>query len=176
MIQDGKLTTPLLYISGYLEMHRGEYYDRLQKVRESGDVDCWLQFFLTAVTHSAQDAIIRAGQLVELRESYLNEVKGSRSRIGELVDLILTNPFLTVARVQRALQLSPPGARRLIRDAQSRGWMEEVGVWGRGGRTYWVANPVFRIIEAPVSYIPEPDAAEDETPLTTVSESGPDSG
>ena len=34
LINERRLTSPLLYISGYLETHRREYYDRLEAVRE----------------------------------------------------------------------------------------------------------------------------------------------
>ena len=38
LLSEGRLSRPLLYLSGYLEAHRDEYYARLQGVRERGDV------------------------------------------------------------------------------------------------------------------------------------------
>jgi Fic family protein len=150
--QEGRLTTPLLYLSGYLESHRREYYERLQSVRERGEIQQWLQFFLTAVQRQAEDGVERAGRLVRVRESYLTEAARSRSRVGELVPLLLANPFVTVRRVESALRVTNQGARNLIRDAESRGWLETVEVRGRGRRQYWLARQVFDIIEAPPLY------------------------
>ncbi|MGH3545329.1 MAG: Fic family protein [Mycobacteriales bacterium] len=149
---EGRLTTPLLYLSGYLELHRREYYERLQAVRERGEVQQWLQFFLTAVQRQAVDGVGRASKLVELRERYLVNAARSRSRIGELIRLLFANPFVTVAGVGRALHLTTQGARNLVREVQRRGWLRELEVRGRGGRAYWVADEVFRIIEAPPDY------------------------
>jgi Fic family protein len=149
---EGRLTTPLLYLSGYLEGHRQEYYERLQAVRERGEIQQWLQFFLTAVRRQAEDGVDRAGRLVRQREVYLAEAARSRSRIGELVGLLFANPFVTVRRVERALQITNQGARNLIRDAEGRGWLQQAGVRGRGRRTYWVAQQIFDIIEAPPVY------------------------
>jgi Fic family protein len=158
LINERRLTMPLLYISGYLETHRREYYDRLEAVREEGDIQSYLQFFLTAVSRSAEDAVVRAGKLVELRENYINAASGARSRVGSLIDLIFTNPFLTVARVQKALNVSDQGARNLLADAEGREWIREYGSFGRGGRRYWLAQKIFDIVDAPVTYGEAEDA------------------
>ena len=148
LIQEKRLTTPLLYLSGYLENHRREYYDRLQAVRERGEIQQWLQFFLTAVRRQADDAVSRASKLVEVRDRYGREAAKSRSRVGELIDLLFRNPFVTVARVERALGMTNQGARNLIRDAARRGWLVEIGTGGRGGRTYWIADEIWHIRES----------------------------
>lgn len=152
LLEEGRLTTPLLYLSGYLEANRQEYYNRLQLVREQGQIQEWLQFFLTAVARSSEDAVARAGQLVSLREAYLDEAVKSRSNLPGLVDVIFRNPYVNVGRVERALGLTNQGARNLVREAARRGWLSEVGASGRGGKMYWVAQDLNKIIEAPVAY------------------------
>jgi Fic family protein len=153
LIEEKRLSAPLLYISGYLETRRREYYDRLEAVRETGAIEAYLQFFFTAVTKAADDAVQRSAQLIELRERYITEAAGARSRVGSIVDLIFTNPFLTVGRVERALGLTNQGARNLILNAEQRGWLTNIATRGRGGRHYWVAEQIFEIIDAPVSYL-----------------------
>lgn len=149
LIQKGLLPAPLLYISAYLEEHRREYYDRLQAVRERGEVEEWIQFFLTAVTVQANDAVQRAERLFELREHYRTELAGSRSRASEVVDLLFENPFLTARTVSTRLGVTNQGAINLIRSLQERGWVQEVGTFGRGGRVYWVGMAIYNIIETP---------------------------
>jgi len=152
LMEEGRLGTPLLYLSGYLERHRREYYSRLQDVREQGNIQEWLQFFLTAVRRSSDDAVQRAERLVGLRETYIAEAAQSRSNLPALVELMFTNPFLTVSRVERRTGLTNQGARNLIKVAAHRGWLEEVGTIGRGGRMYWVARDLYEIIDAPAEY------------------------
>ncbi|MGQ0629811.1 MAG: Fic family protein [Sporichthyaceae bacterium] len=147
LIERRKLDTPVLYLSGYLEAHRREYYERLQAVRERGEIQQWLQFFLTAVEHQAKDGIDRVGALVELRERYLLESVSARSRLPLLVDLMFGNPFLTAARVQRATSVTPQGARNLLREAERRGWLTALARRGPAGRTYWCATAVLDILE-----------------------------
>jgi Fic family protein len=144
--QEGRLTTPLLYLSGYLEAHRREYYERLQAVRERGEVQQWLLFFLTAIKRQAEDGMDRAGKLIDLRETYVHQSTKSRSRVGELVPLMFANPFTTVVRVQDSLGITNQGARRLIQDTEARGWLRPITT--RGRRQYWVAHDIFQILEA----------------------------
>ena len=149
LIHRRTLPAPLLYISSYLEEHRREYYERLQAVRERGEIQEWLQFFLTAVAVQADDAVARAEDLHDLREGYRSELAGSRSRAVEVVDLLFVNPFVTVRRVANALEITTQGAANLIRQLADRGWLNLIGQTGRGGRNVWVAEAVLRAVSDP---------------------------
>lgn len=146
LVQRQILPQPLLYLSAYFEQHRGAYYDHLQAVRERGSMQEWLQFFLTAVAVQARDAIERAERLADLREHYRLELASSRSRASEVVDLMMANPFITVRQVQERLGVTQPGALNLLRGIEGRGWLQDLGTLGRGGRTYWVAPEVLSVI------------------------------
>jgi Fic family protein len=143
------LPAPLLYVSAYLEEHRREYYDRLQAVRERGEINEWIQFFLTAVTVQSADAVGRAEALFELRENYRSQLAGTRSRAIEVVDLLFENPFVTARLAADRLGITNQGALNLIRALEGRGWLSEIGSIGRGGRVYWYATDVFRILDQP---------------------------
>jgi Fic family protein len=52
----GVLHKPLLYLSCYFKKHRQEYYDRLNMVRETGNYEQWLDFFLKGVEDIAGSA------------------------------------------------------------------------------------------------------------------------
>jgi Fic family protein len=147
LLQGGALTQPLLYVSPYMEERRREYYERLQLVRERGDIQGWLQFFLTAVEFQATDAQRRAFALVDLREKYRQELKAVKSRAVEVMELMFANPVLTVRRVERSLKVTNQGARNLIESLQARGWLDRLSPIGSSGRLYWVATEVYRIIE-----------------------------
>lgn len=143
------LPAPLLYISSYLEGHRREYYERLQAIRERGEIQEWLQFFFTAVAVQAEDAIARAEHLHDLRERYRGELAGSRSRAVELVDHLFVNPVITVRGAANHLGITPQGAANLIRQLETQGWLRRLGAIGRGGRHYWLAEEVFAAVQDP---------------------------
>ncbi len=77
LLDKGRLPAPLLYISSYFDQRKGEYYDRLQFVRERGEIREWLDFFLTGVAVQAADAVDRAEMLSDLRERYRLALQGT---------------------------------------------------------------------------------------------------
>jgi Fic family protein len=152
LMERGRLPMPLLYLSNYFESYRQTYYDRLQAVREVGDIDGWLLFFLDAVKSQANDAVARSQALVAIRESYLSDAIQTRSSLPALVELITRTPVVTVKSVQAATGLTNQGSRALIHSAESRDWLQSIGTRGRGGREFWVAPRVLDVMEAPMSY------------------------
>lgn len=146
LTQRGRLPQPLLYVSSYFEANRHEYYQLLQGVRERGEWQAWIQFFLRAVAVQALDAVARAEELADLRETYRSALAGGRSRAPEVVDLLMGNPVLTTARLRNALGVSNQGAFNLLRSLEKRGWIVELGHVGRGGRSLWVASEVMNIL------------------------------
>ncbi|HJS93756.1 MAG TPA: Fic/DOC family N-terminal domain-containing protein [Solirubrobacteraceae bacterium] len=149
LIHRGALPAPLLYLSSYLEEHRREYYERLQAVRERGEVQEWLQFFLTAVAVQSEDAIARAEHLHDLRETYRAALAGSRSRAVEVVDLLFGNPVVSSRRVSQNLGLTTQGALNLIHQLEERGWLERMRATGRGGLNFWIAPQIFSAVSDP---------------------------
>lgn len=152
LMERQRLPLPLLYLSNYFETHREEYYERLQSVREQADIDGWLSFFLAAVRAQADDAVARSRRLISIRESYHGEAIKERSSLPRLVDIIVRNPFVTVKSVESELGITNQGARNLIKNAESRGWLRSLGTHGRGGRERWYSPAIFEVIELPMDY------------------------
>jgi Fic family protein len=146
LMDRGRLPGPLLYLSSYFDQRKQEYYDRLQLLRERGEVMEWLQLFLTGVRVQAADAVDRAEELSDLREGYRARLRGNRSRAGEVVDLLFANPVLTVRYVQDRLGISQPGASNLLRLLVDRGVLREVGE-GTGTRHKWFADGVLAVLD-----------------------------
>ncbi len=122
LLQENRITAPLLYLSAYLEQHRTTYYERLQAVRERGAVQEWLEFFLTAVSTQATDAVARAEELIDLREDFRYRLRGKRSRAAEVVDLLFANPVMTARIVVDRLGVTTQGATLLLKQ------LVEVGI------------------------------------------------
>ncbi len=152
LIERGQLPAPLLYVSSYFERRKGEYYDRLQSVRERGEIREWLIFFLDAIAVQATDAVVRSEQLSDLREQYRLALAGSRSRAHEVVDLLLTHPILTVRYVQNQLSVSQPGAHKLLHQLTDAGILRVVGE-GSGVRHRWFAQEVLGVLDPDRSHV-----------------------
>lgn len=145
-----RLPVPLLYLSPYFEHHRRQYYDRLQAVRERGELQQWLQFFCTAVEMQANDGVQRAKTLLALRERYRTELTRSRSRADEVVELLFRNPVVHAPLVKNHLKISNQGALNLLHGLQRRGWVDEYARSGRGGTKLWIAREVLDAMVQPI--------------------------
>ena len=145
--KSGLLSEPLLYVSPYFADRRREYFDRLQAVRERGEMQQWLQFFLKAVEVQATDGIKRARAILDLRNRYHDELAKSRSRAIEVVDILFEQPILTSQIVEENLGISKSGALNLIRGLESRGILIRGAAAGRGGTKYWSSKEVLEILD-----------------------------
>lgn len=146
LMRDDILSAPILHISGYFEANRNQYYDRLQAVRERGEIDEWVQFFAAAVEHQANESAGRIRTLLDIRERYRAQVRGDRSQVADLIDVLLENPVITVNAVVRALAVTQPTASNLLRRAERLGWVRSAGRWGRGGKERWVASEIWQAV------------------------------
>lgn len=145
LVEQGALTLPLLPLSTYFERHRSHYYDRLQAVRERGEIAEWLRFFLAAVTEQARASWVRAEEMTDLRERYRQRLHGTRTRAPEVVDLIFSNPVLYARFVAQRLNVTQQGAINLLRQLTAVGVLRENG-GGRGVLTRWYADEVFQLL------------------------------
>jgi Fic family protein len=123
------LRRPLLYLSYYLKRHRTEYYDRLQAVRDRGDWEGWLKFFLRGVFEVAQEATQTARQIVTLREQHRTLIVDKlRRRAGKalaLLEALYERPVVSVEAIQEALKVSFANANELAKQLEQLGLLRE---------------------------------------------------
>jgi Fic family protein len=78
LCHENVLRKPLLYLSHFFKLHRLEYDTYLQKVRDEGDWESWLKFFLRGVHDVAQEAAIIVHNIVQQREKHLYAKDGGQ--------------------------------------------------------------------------------------------------
>ncbi|MCA9614958.1 MAG: Fic family protein, partial [Myxococcales bacterium] len=120
----GLLTRPLLYLSSFLKTHRREYYRRLDAVREAGDWEGWLAFFLEGVAVVADEAVVTARRLYlvvsESRKRLLARDDATVLSL-RLFEQLPEHPILNVNRIVELLECSRPAAAKAVRVLESAG-------------------------------------------------------
>lgn len=146
LIERGRLSQPLLYLSEFIERNRGDYYRGLQRIRTHGDWNGWLHYFLAGVQWSAKRAARQALQLLALREEMRAKL-ADQPRALKLVDVLFENPYIDVNRVKKLLDISDPTARKTLGVLESAGLVSETTgrTWGR----QYLARGVLAAIEDP---------------------------
>ena len=147
LLERGRLSQPLLYLSAFIETHRQEYYDLLQRVRTHGDWPAWLRWFLKGIEVTARDAAKRAAQLMDLREQYRRQLAGKATMLA-LLDRLFINPYITILRAAEHLEISQPTAAKAIGELQRRNLITEVS--GRQWRRLYLARPILEALENPM--------------------------
>lgn len=126
---EGALREPILYLSLYFKANRQRYYELLQKVREEGDWESWIEFFLEGVIETAQQATETARKLLELFEAdrkliaALGRPTFSALRVHELLQ---RRPLVSIASSARELQLSEPTVQKSLSHLEQLGIVREV--------------------------------------------------
>ncbi len=109
LMQMGMLSAPSLYISYYLKKNRVEYYDRLTEVREKGNYEQWIKFFITAVYESARNAVDTIDRLTALHNKNKTIIKNmgrGGKTAGRVLEYLHASPIIEVGRTAQALGLS----------------------------------------------------------------------
>ena len=134
LVESKILQKPTLYLSEYFERNKGDYYDALTLVRESGDVEHWIRFFLQGVITTAQNSRETFEKIVELREKYNKQILtlGSRARKAQvLINHMYSHPIVNNDSVKRLLGVSFSTANNLVEQLTAREILREVTGFSR---------------------------------------------
>ena len=118
LTERGVLQKPVLYLSHYFKRHRQAYYDHLQNIRDTGDWEAWLAFFLRGVAEVSNEAAHTARQILLLREKHrlaITERLGRAAGNGHRVlEELFERPVVTVKDVQRITGTTYVAANQLV--------------------------------------------------------------
>jgi Fic family protein len=146
LIERGRLSQPLLYLSEYIERHKQDYYDALQRVRTHGAWSEWLRYFFEGVRWSAARAARQARELMALREKLRRKVAEAPKALA-LIDVLFVNPYINVARAKDILGVTDPTARNALALLEKAAIVREITgrTWGK----MYLAHGVLKAIEHP---------------------------
>lgn len=145
LIERGRLSKPLLYLSSYIEQSRDRYYESLQRIRTHGDWTGWLRYFLTALRATSRSAIEQSRSILKLREKYRAKLAQQR-RALTLLDELFINPYTTVARASERLGVTAPTAQKTIKLLEKARMLKEAT--GRDWGRMWLARPILDVVES----------------------------
>jgi Fic family protein len=143
------LSKPVLYISHYFRRCRAEYTDRLQTIRDTGDWDSWIEFFLTAVIEVSEDATRVSRAIVQLREAHRAQIieampRGAGNAL-RLHEKLFSLPLITVPGAQNYLDMTFAGANNLVSKLTELGIIIEIT--GSTRRRVFMYESYFRLFE-----------------------------
>jgi Fic family protein len=138
LTEGGVLEKPVLYLSHYFKRRRQEYYDRLQAIRERGDWENWLAFFLRGVTEVSAEATETARRVLLLRERHRAEITDRLGRAAanghRVLESLFDRPIVAVGEVQELTGTSFAAANQLVARMTQLGILREITGYSRNRR------------------------------------------
>ncbi|RLL86638.1 Fic family protein [Mesotoga sp. H07pep.5.4] len=123
----GMLDQPGLYLSGYFEANRQEYYSRLRSVSFDGDWNAWILFFIEAVLEQSNAGKRKLREMMNLRNDWIQRVRSISSSLPlTLIDHLFENPILTIPQASKRLNVTYVSARRAIESLCKKGILTQL--------------------------------------------------
>jgi Fic family protein len=119
------LEQPLLYISLFLKQNRLDYYDRLMAVRQKGDWEGWVKFFLQGVAQVSREASKTAQDIVEFRENVMTTARAFGKNELALVDHLFEHPIMDIRTAEKLLGCSYVTAANALQSFVKEGFVAE---------------------------------------------------
>lgn len=151
LCEQGALHKPVLYLSHYFKRHRVEYYECLQAVRDSGDWERWLAFFLEGVAQVSVEAAETARRILALREDHRRLITDSLGRGAgnghRLLEYLYEHPIVAVKDVRTLTGVTFPAANTLVARLEGMKILRQITSTSRNRRFRY--DPYVRLFEEP---------------------------
>ncbi len=113
----GILSSPMFYLSSYLEEHRDEYYAHLKNISHKNDWDSWILYFLKAVIGQAKENVAKAKAIHDLyKDKKLKIATLTRSQFSiQTLDFLFSYPLFTSSQFYERSKIPLATAKRILK-------------------------------------------------------------
>jgi len=132
---EGVLKEPMLYLSLYFKTRRPQYYDLLQSVRDRGEWESWIEFFLSGLIETANEAVATAREILGVFEQDRTHIRSLGRPAASMLrvhDVLQRRPVIGVAVASRELKLSYPTIMKALTNLQQHNIVREITGRRRG--------------------------------------------
>ncbi len=148
LIVSGDLKKPWLYLSLFFKNNREEYYERLNAVRQKGDWEGWLDFFLHGVAETAEQVLMTSQRISLLFESDRTKIatlKRARVSATQAHGLLQKQAMISAIEAAKALGVSVPTARASLQNLKKLGIVKDLS--GKGKERLYVYTELLMLLE-----------------------------
>ena len=123
LVLAGRLDLPILFISGYLNKHRSEYYRLLREVTAIGAWKPWILYVLDAIEVQAGSTANTIDAMLAMRNSLELSMKAIKPAIPikDLSEYLFSNPFYSRERLSESLCVHPNSSLRYLNALEDAG-------------------------------------------------------
>jgi Fic family protein len=143
----GVLREPILYLSLYFKQHRAAYYDLLDRVRAKGDWEAWLDFFLTGVRDTSEQAATAARRILSVFEDHRRRIETlgrPAASVLRVFEYMQRSPIASIPSTAKAIGISGPTVAKSMQHMRELGMLREIT--GRQRRRLFVYDAYLAIL------------------------------
>lgn len=147
LIKSNVLAEPILYLSPYFKKYKEVYYNLLMEVRETGNYNKWVKFFLDGITEIALNTSQKVKKLIDLYNAYkqkLSDINATPLSF-KLLDKFFESPYWFVSLLQEELKENYPKTKRAMNYLVNGEIIREFTVYKRN--KIFVAPEILKILE-----------------------------
>ncbi len=153
----GALREPILYLSLFFKANRRDYYDLLMRVRETGDWEAWLAFFLRGVQEAADQAVSSARRIRELLDADRRRIEAlgrPAASVLRVFQQVQTTPIFSIQTAVRKTGISFPTVNACVVHMRKLGLLREIT--GKRRRRLFVYDAYLSILNEGTEPLVEP--------------------
>ena len=147
LCESKELSQPLLYLSSYLEKNYEAYINLMFAVSTRGEWEKWIEFFLTGLAETCNDAIMKAQALQDLQKQYLATLQQARSSalLAKIIGILFEGPAVTIPSISKALDISYNSSKKHVARLEECKILFDTGF---GRPRIWFAKEIIDLVNA----------------------------
>ena len=152
----GDLKQPWLYLSLFFKNNREEYYRCLNAVRQTGDLEGWLDFFLQGVAETADQVIATSQKISELfarDKEKIATLKRAAISARQVHELLQRKAMISAIDAAKILDVTVPTARTALNNLKELGIVNDIS--GKGKERLYIYSNLITLLEQgaePITY------------------------
>lgn len=137
LVKNALLGIPVLYMSRHIVRTKGEYYSRLQAVRDANAWEDWVIYMLTAVERTAGETIRTIEAIKNALQHYKQRIRQNHKFYSQdLINNLFTHPYTKISYVEHDLRVTRITATKYLDALVDDGFLRKEKI----GRTNYYIN------------------------------------
>ncbi len=145
LVKQKLLSSPILYLSRYINQNKSSYYRLLQKIRSDENAwDEWVLFMLDGIEKTSQQTTHLIQDMKALMQSHKDKIRNELPKIysQDLINVIFGHPYTKIDFVIRELAVSRLTATRYLNELVRIGLMSKEK---KGRESYYINVELFNL-------------------------------
>ncbi len=144
----GDMKKPWLYLSLFSKNNREEYYERLNAVRQKGDWEGWLDFFLQGVAETADQVVMASQKISQLFASdrmKIAALKRAAISATQAHEVLRKRVMISAIEAAKVLGVTVLTARAALQNLKKLGIVKDLS--GKGKERLYVYTELITLLE-----------------------------